>query len=83
MREDERETWGSHGVLWASPSVGRSRTWPARGQRAASTRSAYWPGEEDDRKEEVGWAESARPPGKWASGKSLLPFLFLSVFYFL
>ena len=59
-----------------------SRRWPARGQRAASTRSAYWPGEEDDRKEEVGWAESARPPGKWASGKSLLPFLFLSVFYF-
>ena len=44
--------------------------------RAASTLSAYWPGEEDDRKEEVGWAESARPPGKWASCKSLLPFYF-------
>ena len=52
-------------------------------RRAASTRSAYWPGEEDDKNEEVGWAESARPPGKWASGKSLLPLLIIcSVFYF-
>ena len=51
-------------------------------RRATSTRSAYWPGEEDDRKEEVGWAESARPPGKWASGKSLLPFLFSFCFLF-
>jgi hypothetical protein len=51
-------------------------------RRAASTRSAYWPGEEDDRKEEVGWAESARPPGKWASGKSLLPFFISFCFLF-
>ena len=38
VSEDERETWGSRGVLWASPGVGRSRRWPARGRRAASTR---------------------------------------------
>ena len=25
---------------------------------------------------QVGWAETAGPPGKWASGKSLLPFYF-------
>ena len=50
--------------------------------RAASMRSAYWPGEEDDRKDEVGWAEFARPPGKWASGKSLLPFFISFCFLF-
>lgn len=30
----------------------------------------------------VGWAETAGPPGKWALGKSLLPFLFVYFFYF-
>ena len=38
VSEDERETWGSRGVLWASPGVGRSRRWPVHGRRAASTR---------------------------------------------
>ena len=70
--------WGSRGVLWASPGVGRSRRWPARGRRAASTRPAsFWREEDDD------WQGQSAGPSQvgWAStGKAQVGFS-LSLFF--
>ena len=82
VREDERETWGSRGVLRASPGVGRSRRWPAHGRRAASTRPCLL--ERGGRRltKPIGWAE---PGGLASSGKAQvgfpLPFFNLFLFF--
>ena len=74
-REDERETWGSCGVLWASPGIGRSKRCPARGRRAASTRPAsFWREEDGDwQRQQAGPSQVAGPAQvrpRWASFSS-------------
>ena len=77
VREDEREMWGSHGVLWESPGVGRSRRWPARGRRAASTRPAsFWREEDDD------WQRQQAGPSQVAGPAQVRPrWAFFSLFF--